>query len=154
MNNLVGGVTVEVLNDFSNVVGGERLIRGETVTLTDAEAQLYVQERMALDDSSNVARMKRQRQYLEALRLKLEEQIKADDLFAAKAVLQMRDYMKYNCAETVLQGLSEKMQEYEFVETAEIRGESKIGTDGKMEFHPDEESLKKLVINLFYVPKK
>lgn len=157
MNNLVGGVTLEVLDDFSGVEGAGKLKeakKGETITLSDEEARIYVQHRMSLDDSSNLARMKRQRQYLEALRIKLEEMVESDELFAAKAVLEMSDYMKYNCAETVLQGLSEKMQEYEFVETAEIMGESKIGEDGRMEFYPNEDSLKKLVINLFYVPKK
>ena len=37
MNNLVGGVTLEVVEDFLDAPGGERLIKGQTVTLTDEE---------------------------------------------------------------------------------------------------------------------
>lgn len=156
MNGIVGGVTIdEVLDDFSDVEGGERLIKGaKDVTLTDAEAQLYVQHRRELDDSSNANRMIRQRQYLEAMRLKIEARAEADDEFPVKAALEMSEYMMYNCSETVLQGLAEKMQEYEFVEIKEIDGESSVGADGKMEFVPNEDSVKQLVINLFYKPKK
>ncbi len=60
MNDLVGGITVEVLNDFTGVEGGENLIKGQSVKLTREEALLYVQGRGGLDTPTNVERMKRQ----------------------------------------------------------------------------------------------
>lgn len=154
MNELVGGVTLEVLDDFNDVEGADRLIKGDTVTLTPEEAQLYVQHRKELTDSSNATRMQRQRQYLEAMRTEIEKRIETDNEFLANAVIKMADYMESDCSSSRLQEIGKKMQQYEFVEINAIEGESKIGDDGKMEFYPDENSLKKLVIDLFYIPKK
>lgn len=154
MNDLVGGVELEVLDDFSGVEGGEDLVLGETVRLSAEEAQLYVQSRKELGDSSNAARMKRQQQYLEAMRTEIEERVQTDNEFLAEAVIKMSDYIESDCSSTRLQEIGNKMRDYEFVEINDIEGESKIGNNERMEFYPNEDSLKKLVIDLFYVPKK
>ena len=154
MNELVGGISLEVLEDFTKVEGGENLIKGETVKLTPEEALLYVQGRKGLEGSSNEMRMERQQQYLNAMRVEVEKKIENDKEFLANAVIKMADYMDSDCSTARLQEMGKRMQEYEYVEIADIKGESKIGAENKMEFYPDEEALKKLVIDLFYVPKK
>lgn len=156
MNDLVDGVEVELLEDFSNleVEGAEELYKGNKVTLNAEQARLYVQHRQELSDSSNATRMERQQQYLEAMRKEIELRIENDNQFLADAVIKMSDYIDSDCSSTRLQEIGKKMQEYEFIEINEIEGESKIGADGHMEFYPNENSLKKLVIDLFYVPKK
>ena len=153
MNELVGGITLEVLNDFSGVEGAENLIKGETVTLSPEEAQLYVQMRKELSDSTNATRMERQRQYLEAMREQIEKKVESDNEFLAKTVIEMADYMESDCSSTRLQEIGKKMQEYEFIEINDIKGESIVGKSGHMEFYPDEDDLKRVVIDLFYVPK-
>ena len=156
MNELVGGVTLEVLDDFTGVEGVEgveKLIKGETITLTPELAQLYVQHRKELEDSTNATRMERQRQYLEAMRVQIEEKIETDNEFLTQTVIKMADYMESDCSSTRLQEIGKKMQEYEFVQINDIKGESKVGKGGHMEFYPDENDLKRVVIDLFYVPK-
>ena len=152
MNDLVGGVTVEVLDDFTGI--DETLIKGETVKLTSEQALTYVQLRKDLEDSSNSTRMERQQQYLEAMRVEVEKRIENDNEFLATAVIKMADYMQSDCSSSRLQELGKRMQEYEFVEINDIEGESKLGENEKIEFYPDENALKKVVIDLFYVLKK
>ena len=83
MNDLVGGVTVEILDDFSGVSGADELVKGEKVTLKGDQALLYVRSRKGLEDSSNSARMERQRQYLSALREKMSDCAENDANFYA-----------------------------------------------------------------------
>lgn len=152
MNDLVGGVTVEVLDDFAGI--DETLVKGETIKLTPEQALTYVQLRKELEDSSNSTRMERQQQYLEAMRVEVEKRIENDNEFLATAVIKMADYMESDCSSSRLQDIGKRMQEYEFVKINDIEGESKVGSDNKVEFYPDENALKKVVIDLFYVPKK
>lgn len=154
MNDLVDGVTLEVLEDFTGIEGAEGLIKGETVTLTNEQALLYVQERQKLTDSTNATRMERQRQYIEAMRAEVTDRIKEDKSFFATALVKMADRMTSDCSTNRLEEIGEKMQNYEYVETADVEGESKVGETTHMEFYPDENSLKKTVIDLFYEPKK
>lgn len=65
INDLVGGVPVTVLDDFSGI--DDSLVEGETITLKGEQALHYVRIRGGLEDSSNLNRMKRQQQYLESM---------------------------------------------------------------------------------------
>jgi hypothetical protein len=97
--------------------------------------------------------MKRQKQYLDALREKTEQLIKDDDSFVVNASLKMADYLVSDRSVTQLQELMKKISQYEFTEFCDIEGELKVG-EQFMEFVPDEEFIKKTVIDLFYDPKE
>ena len=68
LNDAVGGVTVNVLDDypFTNVPGGWNMYPGQNVTLTGQQARLYIQCRRG-DATGNEDRMQRQKQYMLAL---------------------------------------------------------------------------------------
>lgn len=154
MNNLVGGVELEVLDDFTQLDGGERLVKGDTVTLTDKEALLYVRSRAGLDDDTNINRMKRQKQYIEALRLEFEKRMKegVDNEFLHDVVDKMSEHTNADIQD--LFDVNNNMQNYKFVETDSIAGESKLNEETKrMEFLPDEDSIAELAIALFYTSK-
>lgn len=146
-NDLVGGVTVEILDDFTGI--DETLVKGERVTLTGQQALTYVRTRNGLEDSTNAARMIRQKQYLTALRDKTVEKLNGDDGFAAELTVKMSDYIISDRSVTRLQELLNKFSSYEFTETLELKGESKIG-EKFMEFYPDEDSIKEVVVRAFY----
>ena len=154
MNDLVGGITLEVLEDFAGVEGAERFVKGETLTLTNEEALLYVQHRQKLTDSSNATRMERQSQYIDALRTEVTKRAEEDNTFLATAIIKMADRMSSDCSSNRLEEIGKMMQNYEYVEIADIEGESILGETEHMEFYPNEDSLKKTVIELFYEPKK
>jgi LCP family protein required for cell wall assembly len=149
-NDLVGGVEVTVLDDFAGI--DDELVKGETVTLKGEKALTYIRSRKGLDDSSNSTRMVRQRQYLDALYDKSVECKNSDENFVLTAVLQMADYMVSDCSSNQLTELAQTIIDYEFTEIRTIEGDNVVG-EKHMEFFPDVDSLKKNVVELFYVPK-
>lgn len=159
-NDLVGGVTVTVLDDFSGI--DDTLVKGQSVTLMGEHALRYVRTRKDLDDSSNNARMARQKQYLEALRIKTADMLKEDEDFFAKVfgeedVFETAKFLDENmvsdCNPERLQMIAEKIGEYEFKGIRYIDGKNDVGKEF-MEFYPNEDSVKKLVVDLFYEEKK
>ena len=151
MNDLVGGVEVEVLDDFTGI--DDSLVKGETVVLKGDQALKYVQTRQGLEDNTNSSRMNRQQQYVNGLYKAFNACVKADDEFVVEASLKMSDYMVSDRSVTQLQALAEKFGEYEFLGIESLEGESVRGEEF-MEFYPDREAVKELIIKLFYEPKK
>ena len=150
MNDLVGGVEVTVLDDFSGI--DEALVKGQQVTLKGQQALHYVRTRYGLEDSSNSTRMERQQQYINALYDKTISCINADDQFIIRLVDTMDDYVVYDSSNHKLQNLANKFNEYEFLGIRDIEGESKLA-DEHIEFYPNQDSIMKNVIDLFYKPK-
>lgn len=146
-NDLVGGVEVEVLDDFTGI--DDTLIKGETVTLMGQHALNYVRTRYGMEDSSNETRMIRQRQYIKALYEKAFDKVQNDEEFIVDASVKMSDYVVSNYTATRLQELFKKVSDYRFKEIRYLEGESVVG-DKFMEFTPDEDSVKKVVVDLFY----
>ena len=149
-NDLVGGVELTLLEDFTSVDAA--MVKGETLTLSGEQALHYVRTRYGLEDSSNSTRMERQRQYMNALYAKTVQCIEADQSFIADAVLAMSEMMVSDRSVNQLQTLMEKLSTYTFVEIDAIEGESILGEE-YIEFYPSEASLQQIVVNLFYKPK-
>lgn len=149
INDLVGGVEVEVLDDFSGI--DDTLVKGEKVLLEGKHALTYVRTRYGLEDSTNTTRMIRQRQYINALIEKTRYCVENDDDFLLSAIDVAAEYMVSDCSVTRLNSLLEKLSIYEFEGIYEIEGESKLG-EVYMEFTPDEKSVKELLIKLLYKP--
>lgn len=147
---LVGGVEVTVLDDFTGI--DDALVKGEKVTLQGEQALRYVRTRYGLEDSTNSTRMARQQQYINALYDKINSHIEADDEFLVKLVDTMDDYVVYDSSDQKMLKFAEKFDDYEFLGIREIDGESKLG-DEFIEFYPDEDSIREIVIDLFYTPK-
>ncbi len=150
VNDLVGGVQVQVLDDFTGI--DDSLVKGETVTLRGQQALTYVRSRQGLEDSSNVARMRRQQQYVSALFEAFDARAKADNGFVVEASLQLADYLISDRSVTQLQALANRFADYEFLGIESLAGESVLVED-LMEFYPNEVALKEMIIRLFYVPK-
>ena len=66
INNLAGGVTVTIEDDFS--ASDKSLKMGETIKLSDEQAYHYIHDRKNVADGTNVNRMKRQSEYLSILK--------------------------------------------------------------------------------------
>lgn len=149
LNDLVGGVAVEIMEDFSKV--DPSLLKGETVTLKGDQALAYVRRRLDIGDGSNLSRMKRQEQYLEALQEKLLEMSENDSDFISSALLEVNEYMVSDCTVNQLSAFSEMLREYGISEYRMLEGEAVEGED-HVEFYADEDALRELVVSLFYDP--
>lgn len=149
LNDLVGGVTVEVLDDFSGI--DDSLVQGETVTLKGQQALTYVRSRGGLEDSSNLHRMERQRQYLSALQQQLKAAVQQEDGFTLDALLQLNEYMVSDCTVNQLSDLGDSLAAYQVSDILTTPGDAQEGEEF-MEFTVDEAALQQLVMDVFYEP--
>ena len=149
LNDLVGGVTVEVLDDFSGI--DDSLVHGETVTLKGQQALTYVRSRGGMEDSSNLHRMERQRQYLSALQQQLKAAVQQEDGFTLDALLQLNEYMVSDCTVDQLSDLGDSLAAYQVRDILTTPGDAQEGEEF-MEFTVDEAALQQLVMDVFYEP--
>ena len=146
LTDLLGGVEVTVLDDFSQV--DSSLVKGQRVLLKGDQALTYVRTRKDMDDSSNLRRMERQRQFMNAFYVKLLEHTEDDPEFLMKALLQLSDSVMSDCTPSQLEALSELMEACTLNEITPLKGEAVRGEEF-MEFYVDEDSLKQAVVSIF-----
>ena len=146
INDAVGGVTVTALDTIN-----DDIVEGETVTLLGENALLYVRTRMGLEDSTNLHRMERQKQYLEALFEQFNKKLDEDSSFFLSVALDISQYMVSDCSVNELSSLFNTMSDYELIDYLTIEGESILGEEF-IECYVDEDALYELYLELFYVP--
>lgn len=144
LTDLVGGVTLTITSDFSEI--DPSLVQGEKMTLDGEKALTYVRSRHHIDDQTNIARMARQRQFLAALEEKLKQQ---DAQFAATAYAALSDYMVTDIASGTASQIGEKLKQYRQLDVLTIEGENVI-ENGYWAYHLDETSRMKTILQLFY----
>ncbi len=143
----VGGVDVPVEEDLTSI--DERLVKGETVTMDGELAMKFVRARGGLDDSSNISRMERQETFLKKFFAKIGEAQLADgqivDIYE-----DVYPYVYNSAGEDGYEELFYKLSKYKLSESQSLKGESKVGRGGYMEFYVDEEHLKEVIVDVFY----
>jgi len=149
LNDLVGGVTVEIRDDFSAV--DPTLVQGETVTLLGEHALSYVRGRHDVGEGTNLERMGRQQEYLVGLQEKLSTLMTEDDGAIADTLMAVNKYMGSDCTVQQLSALMEDLQNFEMESYMTLEGEA-VETEMYVEFYPDEEALQRLVVEEFYEP--
>ena len=152
INQLVGGVTVTIEDDFSAT--DPSLVKGETITLTGEQAETFVRARMSMkDDSTNEARMRRQQVYLNALREQMLEKAKADAGYALGVYESLEPDMVTNMNGKAFSRLINGLTECENLGPIEVTGS--IGEDdlGYATFVADSDSVRDAAIALFYKPE-
>lgn len=149
INDAVGGVTVTVTDDFSDV--DDSLTKGE-VTLRGEQALIFVQTRKDVGNQLNISRMDRHREYMNGLMQAMTAKIAENDGFAAELYEQVSDYIVSDCSVNVISGLMERCADYTLVEIVSPVGENVLSEE-YYEFYADEEALDALILRLFYAPK-
>ncbi len=150
LNDSVGGVKVNVTDDFSAV--DPTITKGEMV-LNAEQALAFVRTRKGVGDEMNLSRIERHKEYMngffEALGMKLNE----NSNFAISAMKNVSDYMVTDCSAEVLGTFAKRYSDYTLKEIATVEGENVKGNK-YMEFYADEEKLDSLILKLFYEVKK
>ncbi|MBE6659268.1 MAG: hypothetical protein E7604_12615 [Ruminococcaceae bacterium] len=147
INDAVGGITLPLLADFTHV--DPAYTEGTEVTLKGDFALTYIRARGSMEDKTNLARMERQKQYMEQLLTVYLENMSADSDLQTKLVKDVSPYIHTDLTAHQMARLSEKIQEYSFSGTDAIPGEAKVG-DEFMEYYVDETALQEKVLSLFY----
>ena len=150
LNDAVGGVTVNVTDDFSKV--NPSIAMGE-VTLRGEQVIDYVRTRKDVGDQKNVTRMARQKQYVDGFLDALDKKEHDDIGFAVRLYEQVAPYIVTDCSVETLNKIISHYLEYKLRDTVSPEGDNRI-EDGHYAFYADEEKLDALCVELFYRPKK
>lgn len=149
INDAVGGVTVEVTEDFSQV---DPTLKKGTVTLMGDQALRYVQTRKDVGDQLNLSRIERQKEYMAGFLEAFQKKRAEDSNFLLKTYDTVSPYLVTDCSIQVISGLLDRCGSYALGEIVSPEGENVMG-EKYYEFHIDEENLSKLVLELFYSEK-
>jgi LCP family protein required for cell wall assembly len=150
LNDAVGGVTVNVKDDFSQV--NPSITMGE-LTLRGDQVLDFVRTRKDVGDQKNVTRMERQREYVDGFLKKLMSKEQENLKFAMKLYENVSPYIVTDCSAETLSGMLDRYVDFTLAEVVSPEGETAI-VNGHYEFYADEEKLDELIIRLFYAPKK
>ena len=147
MNDSVGGVTVEVLDDLTSPSRNVSLHKGETVTLNGDEAYVYLRSRDINEFDSATERLNRQMQYIQAL---VKQAKSKDTATLVSAYDAITDYIVTNVD---VPNLVNKLTTYEFDDSRmyTIPGETQMGEQYE-EYHVDEDALYQVMLDIFYKP--
>lgn len=138
LNDVVGGVPVTIEEDLTAV--DPAFAEGATVWLDGGQAEKFVRARMGLEDDTNLARMQRQRQYLDSFQKRAREAFNSDSEFMVKLLEKLSEFLQ---SDLTAQQLSDFVTQLDTCEISPIRyaeGELKIG-EQYYEFYPAESSL-------------
>lgn len=147
INDMVGGVTVTIEDDFSKV--DPDLVLGEEITLKGKQALTFVRGRHDVADQTNINRMGRQRQYMNALYGKVLDKVTTDENFVKNLTLKLGSDFMTDCSLSQLDKLAQTMAKCTMEPFVTIEGEAKVGKQF-MEFYADPASVQAAIDHLFY----
>ena len=148
LNDAVGGVTVEVMQDLKNESLGVSLKKGETVTLNGKEAYVYIRSRDINEFDSASRRLERQNQYLLQLFKRVKDLALGNEATIARISELMEDYLVTSID---FVKLAEDASEYTFDESHmyNVPGETVMGEIYE-EYEIDEDALYEMILEIFY----
>lgn len=150
LTDAVGGVTVNVEEDFSNV---DPTITMGTVKLSGEQALNYVRTRKAVGDQLNLSRIDRQKKFVNGFVDAFREAGGSSTQFFTSTYDSVAEYLVTDCSVKTVNNLYQRCSEYALGQVYTPEGEN-IRGEKYYEFYADEEKLEDLTLQLFYAPKK
>ncbi len=153
LNDAVGGITVDVLEDIVYPEYDMDLHQGETVKLEGDKAYWYVRLRQEDEFGSNEMRLQRQKQYMTTFAAAVKNEVASDIRVAADLYQVLQKYMVSNIDLSQFVYLATEYKNYDFdvSNLFSLPGETVMGNNYE-EFYIDEDAAKDLIVKLFYEP--
>ena len=148
LNEIAGGVTVTLEDDFSSI--DPSMTKGTTLTLHGDQAEVYIRSRRNMGVGTNEARMARQEQYVIKLFSQLDARMRGDQRFSGVMFDTLSPYLTTNIGRGRLINVIWQAKDYTRLEPLSITGTHRVGGDGFTQFYADEASLYEAVLDLFY----
>ena len=150
LNDAVGGVTVNVVDDFSAV---DASIPMGQVTLMGEQARAFVQTRWGVGDELNLSRIERQKEYMNSYVDSFRRQMeKSDAEYIITTYDKVAPYLVSDLPVSTLTGMIDRYIDYPLAGVLSLEGENKLGEEF-YEFYADEKALEDLILQVFYAPK-
>lgn len=143
----IGGVDLVIEEDNTDI--DPEYIPGATVTLNGERAMSFVRMRGGLNDSTNIARMRRQETFLKAFFEGIgNSELSDEEIFD---LYEGADgYMYHSMGDDGYVELFHKLSSYERKNTVTLKGESRVGAGGYMEFYVDKSHVEEVMVDVFY----
>lgn len=153
LNDAVGGIEVEVLDDIIYPEYDMNLHQGELVTLYGEKAYWYVRLRNENVFNSNELRLQRQKQYLTTFAAEAKNQSTSDIRVAINLYQTVQKYMVTDIDLNSFTYLATEALNYDFDKDNmySLQGEVVQGNNFE-EFYLDDDALQELIVKLFYEP--
>ena len=156
INHLVGGINVTLEEDFTKM--DPSMKKGATVTLNDEQAYHYLHDRYGVGDESNLSRMSRQKQYMQAMLDKVKEKSNEDASFINKMYKELQQKATTDLKGRDISSLMNAQKGSSNIGLFTLEGKSKKGEalgDGleHMEFYPSKQSIKDIQKKLNFQSK-
>ena len=149
LNDAVGGVLVNVWDDFSGV--DPSITMGSTI-LMGRQALRFVQARGGVGDSLNLSRMERQKEYMDKFAVRFRAAVESDGEFVLTTYEQVAPYLVSDLPVSTLSSMVRSYEDYPITDMLSLEGENRLG-ESYYEFYPDEEKLDAQILDLFYAAK-
>ena len=149
LNDAVGGVTVTVTDDFSQV--DPTITKGQ-VHLMGEHAVSFVRTRKDVGDQLNLSRIERQKEYIDGFVEAFRAKQKSDTEFIVSAYEKVEPYIVTDCSVNAISGMIDRYGDYRIAEVVTPEGKNVMG-EKYFEFHVDMEKLDELILRLFYAAK-
>lgn len=147
LNDWVGGVSLEIRDDFPEC---PELVKGTVMRLEGDQALTYIRARLSMAEPTNLARMERQRQYIDAWLVQAQENLSSTSK-VAEVVQQLDNNLLSDMTASDMSAQIKKMDGYLSGKVVPLEGKSVVGKEF-MEYYVDEDALQELVLNMFYKP--
>ena len=149
LNDAVGGVTVEVTEDFSHV---DPSITMGTMTLDGQQAVNYVRTRKDVGDQLNLSRIDRQKAYINSFAASFRTAYEADRNMVQRLYGEISPYLVTDLSVNVLNGMVDHYGDFAIHRVMTPAGDNVMGEE-YFEFYAYEDQLQELCLELFYAPK-
>lgn len=180
LNELLGGVTVPIYDDFSFY--DKTMVKGTTMRLTGEQAEYYCRYRYYIGEQSNKSRMARQRVFMDSAAALLKGRLGEDINFANELLNGMGivfdsstnlendygfsnykgtpvtdtpdHYLMTNESISGIVDLLARVINYDLQDTETFPGAHSINDKGFMEYHLEDDVATDWAISVFYNPVK
>ncbi len=149
LNDAVGGVKVNVTEDFSDV--DPSITMGE-ITLHGQQAINFVRTRKEVGDQLNISRMERQKEYMRGFTEALNRKLSENSTFTLSVYEEISPYIVTDMSTTVFSSMLQRYGTYNCVQIVSPEGENVL-SEAYYEFHLDKEKLDNLILEMFYAPQ-
>lgn len=152
LNDALDGVTVTLEDDFSAL--DPAMVKGATLTLHGKQAEYFVRGRMYIGVGTNVARMERQKVFMDALSSRISQRIRESGSasFLGNLLDSLDPYLQTDMKRGRIINEAWNTRDYDRLDNVKPDGQTAIGAYGYNEFHADEAALEDLIMETFYYP--
>lgn len=150
INDAVGGVTVTMPEDYSMI--NRSWTQGAQVTLMGEDAYDFVHVRDTEVFESQRQRLGRQKLYLKSFIKQMRDKTRENITLPVSMYGELKEYIVTDLTVDSMGYMASEYIDYSFDEDDiyTMEGETRVLDDGYEHFFPNEEALRRLVIELFY----